>query len=1410
MRLKLIVCSIFWSILAFSQIDQYKIYNINSEDGLLSDNVQSVYQDSYGFLWIASNDGIVRWDGYHFKKYIHSEEDLNTVSNNIIYTIFEDSKRNLWLGTINGLNLYNPLSDTFSKIKIDSLESNIPVNEIKEDSKHRLWLGTSDGLYLYDHNNPKNTKWYFSEPQNKTGLSDAVIFSMDIDKNDNIWIGTFNGGLNKFNSSTADFTRFEHRANDASSICSNKIKKLMVDHIGNIWVGSIDNGISVLNKKGQVIKHYKSFSNKSKQAVNSVTCIYQDKKNRLWIGLADQSLFYLDDKEDTFKPFINPVDKKYHITCHSINSIFEDSFGNTWFGSERDGLFYTNENKNNFKHYFYNYATSEGLSHNTVTVFCQDKNKNTWLGTNGGGLDYYNSKNNTITSYTKKAALKSLAIQDIKADASNKLWIATRNGGVTCFDPITSTSKTFTHDPLNKNSILFNDITSIIVDDTLIWMGTYGEGICIYNTVTKNFAHHKNNSSYAFDMRTPGWTNHLFKDSKDRIWIGSYGGLHCYNKKNNTFQSYRHSSDSNSISNHDINMIAEDAKGNIWVVTVAGGLELFQEKTKTFAHYSKLHNLPVTLKSIIVDNKGLLWMGSNSGIVCFNPLTKEHVLYGSTDGLQGDFFLHKSVSKNSAGELYFGGSNGFNVFHPEKINTKFKASNFYFTDLSVFGVLQKPNEIGAAIQKSLLLSDTLKIAYSQSFFTVEFTDINFYAPNKTQYRYKLEGLYDKWIDNKSERKISFTNLPAGSYTLKIKYTLPNGEWVNANKQLLIIVSPPWWKTWWFRLFIGTAIGIGLLMLYKLRVKNIQQRNEALEKEVQSRTLELSEKNKDLIESNEEIKLQKEKVEESNEEVIRQSDKILDQQEFILSQNKELEKLVSKLSVSDETKNLFFNILAHDLRGPVNAIGSLSDLLVNNIYNLSQKEILEFSTHIKQSSEATQKLLHNLLDWARTQSDFIEYSPIAVNASDLIAHNLKLFEQLCLQKNIQLSNKVNETHTFFVDYNMIDTVCRNLISNAIKFTPEHGKISIESSIQEDEIVLKISDTGLGITSTEIENLFLLGKRKSTLGTKGEKGTGLGLVIVKEFIEINKGHVEVRSKEQEGTVFIIHLPRAVEVVHAQTKLHLEEIISNKNELELPQFTEEQIQEVKGNRILLVEDNLAMRNHLKYLLASTFEIIEAENGQEALDKAAEVQPMVVITDMIMPVMDGLELCKALKNDRTTSHIPVIILTSQDTEESKLSGYYAGADIYLTKPVRKEILFQIVLNILQSREHLRQKLLGSSSEDTISQDLNAIDQEFLEHIKAFIEQHITDQRFEVQHIVRHVGISRSVLYAKFKAITGQGINEFIRLVRLRKSKTLLSTTNLSINEIAEEVGFNSASYFIRCFSKEYHCTPLEFRDRK
>ncbi len=1403
----LLVLSLLY-VCAFSQPDKFKLYSITKEDGLMSDYIENVFRDSYGFLWVANVEGLNRWDGSTFKKYRHSNDDSTSLVNNIVYSIFQDSQQRLWFGTNSGLNLYDRERDCFIACNTGSPDPSVSVNVVTEDSKHQLWLGTSSGVCKYDHLH-KKSQWYSHERGNPNSLSDNNVLGLSIDDYDNIWIGTFNGGVNKLVDATKKFTRFSHDEDNAKSICSNKIRTVLADHNNNIWIGTFESGVTLLNNKGAVLRHYSDFSDKNHPSAtrDAVISIYEDKSNTIWVGSDNELAYFLDANRKVFVPFDNSPYKKFNVVCHSVSSIYEDNAGNLWFGTHGYGLFYTSSRKNIFRHFHKSDPNTRGLNHDFTSAFYEDKKGDIWVGTDGGGLTRFEPRTNKFTNYSTDNGLSSNSILEIKEDHKGNLWLATWSGGLICFDPKSAKSTTYTYNAKDPSSLIFNNIKSILIEDSVIWVGTHGEGIAVFDLQSKKFIHHKNNKTIPFDMKLPAWINHLFKDSKGRIWMSSYDGLFVYDRKK--LGRYIHSADSSSISSNDVNMVAEDLNGQIWAITESGGLELFNEKTQSFTHFSERYRLPQTLKAIVFDNKGTLWLSSNEGLLALHTKTQKLERFDVSDGLQGNSFFIKSVLKNRAGELYFGGTNGFNVFDPNKIKAAAASFPVYLTELYVFDELQKPGAAESPLNKVINFTDTLVLNADQSFFTIAFTAVNLYAASKMEFAYQLEGLHDEWIVVHGDRKVSFTNLDPGKYIFKIKCTNLGAQDDAQVKQLLIVILPPWWKTAWFKFLVFIAVIGAVALVFYLRLNAIKERNKQLKIEVAARTQELTDTNMVLVERNDEIKSQNKKLEAYNDEVTKQSERILKQQSEILAQNQELEQTVNELTKLNQTKNKFFSILAHDLKSHVYALTSISNLLKKKLPSIEKDAVSEYVDSIDKSSNSIYQLLINLLDWARTQSKNIPYSPAGVNVYELVTKNGILMEQQFRTKNIALEVKIDQAHYIYADYPMIDSVVRNIIGNSIKFTAAMGKITVESEELGDEILIRIRDNGIGMTKEQIDNVFKIDKNTSSRGTAGETGTGLGLIISSEFLEINKGALLIESEPAQGSVFTIKVPRFRSAVPLDNSGVIGAYPAGINIVEhslQKKLTDDKILKIKGKRLLIVEDNQELRSFLRLLLSDVFTIFEAENGAEGLKMAAECQPAVIITDMMMPVMNGLEFCSAIKNSKMTSHIPVIMLTGQSDEESQLSGYEAGAEVYLTKPVSQDILFQVILNFIQNQEKIRQKILQSNDlypEDVV---INRLDEEFLNEIIVFIEKHLSDSGLDSKMICEHMGISRTVLYSKFKIITGQGVQEFIKSVRLKKSLKLLFERRLTISETGYEVGFSSPSYFIRCFTQQYGMPPKEY----
>jgi ligand-binding sensor domain-containing protein/signal transduction histidine kinase/CheY-like chemotaxis protein/AraC-like DNA-binding protein len=1401
-------------ITAIAQSRDFNFYNISSVAGLPTNEIRYVFQDSYGFLWMGSYEGLIRWDGYSFKKYTHRDDNPNSLSHNIVYCIFEDSKKRLWVGTIEGLNYYDRKTDQFIKCDLEHAQEKIPVNAIQEDSKHQLWLGTSFGIVHYDHDQQK-ANWYFNQQTDGKSISADVVFCIAIDQKDNLWAGTFKGGVNRFDINTKKFTHFVHAENNPATICSNDISSIFIDHSGRVWIGSRHEGITVMNADGKVLRQYDQLSANNKKTQNIVFSIFQDKHQTIWIGIDREAIYTIDPKTLVAqKVTASSFNHRVSEIPHSISSITEDSFGNVWFASTSQGLYYMNTNKNVFSNYLGESRENKHSNSNVVTSLYHDDQGLIWIGTEDGGLIQFNHKTKKFNLNPADKELTSEGITDIKKDAQGNLWLATWSGGIIRFNPVTKAIKHYIHQANNNNSIIHNDVKALLPDDTLLWIGTHGNGLAVYDLKHDRFIHFKNNRVFPFEMDAPGWVNHLYKDKRERLWISSYSGLFMYDgMKMHRFQ---HTTDSTSVSSNAVNMVTEDPYGKVWVISSPGGLDEYVEGGK-FKRHQYEDNWPESMKGIACDSKGTLWISSNNGVYAFNPKDQSRKKYNAADGLQRDAFVEKSIILAGTGELFIGGQHGFSAFHPDSLKVIHTKQNFYFSDVYIFNKVQTPGSEETPINQVLNFTDELSLTHEQSFFSVEFSALDLYSPSKTQYAYKLQGLHNEWIPLNQERKVSFTNLDPGSYSLKIRYTGLDGKWITSAKDLHIQIQPPWWKTFWARLLGVILIGAIVTVIFYLRVSAIKQRNKVLKIEVSKRTQELSEANAFLMERNDEVKHQNERLEHFNEEILSKSDKILAQQQHITAQNYELEHTVDALKKLNQTKDYFFSILAHDLKNPILGLTGISEYLKKNFGKMEKRDAYEHLNSIHKSSNAVYELLINLLNWARTQSKNIEYSPTDLNVYELIQKNAALLEPQFNNKNIDLVINVDLAISVFADYNMIDAVIRNLMTNSIKFTEYNGKVTVSTQQMGDTVTVCIADNGVGMSKSQQERLFRIDKNNVSKGTAGEHGTGLGLIIASEFVKSNNGSIRIDSEVGKGTTFFISLPQShnTSLTSPLVKHSKSSNVQTKPVLDFwEKFPMEKLIKIKGKKILIIDDNKELRTYLRFLLAPTFEIFEAEDGEAGLKVALEIQPIAIISDLIMPVMNGLDFCKRIKTSTATSHIPVVLLTSQWNEESQLLGYEAGADVYLTKPVKKELLIQVILNFIQQQEKMWEKVQDSILDVTATYQhepsMSKLDEAFINKLVEYIETNIADPNIDSKSIGDHLAVSRTVLYSKIKALTGQGVHEFIKSIRLKKSLKLLLEGKYTISQVTIEVGFSSHSYFNKCFIKQYGMPPKEYIAKK
>lgn len=1357
-----------------------RYFNSTTEQGLPTNSFDYIFQDSYGFNWLASFDGLFRWDGHSFKKY---------QANSIVYTIFEDSRKRLWVGGLNGLFEYDRINDQFKFHPLRTNQTTIPVNAILEDKSGQLWLGTSYGLCAYDPVIAKE-EWF------STGAD--VIFCMDIDASQNIWIGTINGGLQQISVKERKLRTLPIPQPVQGKPGFTKINSLLVASDSTIWVGTENQGLYVLNMRGELINKFDQFSLGGTGKPNLIRCLYEDRTGTIWIGVVRDVVYFLPKGANKPVPLKSAAQNNDNERLTSITSVMEDNSGNTWFTSIDKGLFYSNQYKNRFISYKSGIRPEQIPG--AINGFAELPDGNLWIGTNGAGIYRWGSKKNQPVQLSDPS-LHSDAVNDLQPDGKN-VWVATWGNGIRLLDSDGKQLKHFHSQPQNKNGLPGNDVKTILPDDSLVWIGTHGEGLVIYNKRTDQFIHQGNNTKYPFNLKAPAWINHLFKDTQKRIWISTYSGLFVV--EGDILRQFMHSDASGSIGSNAVNMVTESSDGRIWIVHEAG-VDRYIDTSGKFERIADQLGLPPAMKSIkaIGDQ---LWISSNEGILQLNSKSFERQLYRQTDGLASDMY-QRSVFISKKGDVWTAGSKGFIQF---KIASDqiLLPQNFYFTELQIYSSEHKDSKSDTIEKRYLYGTDTILLNHNQSFFSISFTSPDYYAAEDLRFRYKLEGLRNEWIDADNQRKLLFTNLPAGNYNLIFQLLQRGGHWRSVDKKLQVIVLPPWWKTWWFNLILVSGT-IGLVLIFiSLRMATIKARNLQLKSEIKRHTASLQEKNEALMEQRDEILHQNETIEAANTELIRQTNRILEQQKQMVQHNSILAETVEELQTINKTKTHLYSVLAHDLKNPVHAQAELSGFLLNNLKRMNKTELETYLLSLQRSSSALHDLLLNLLNWARTESNLLEPEATVWNVSDMVTENLELMSSQFRNKNITVDVEIDSTNQIVADRNMMDAAFRNILSNACKYSKFNGVVEIRSEIKEDKILITVKDYGIGMSSAQLSELFSLKKDGWQAGTAGEKGVGLGLLVANEFMKANGGSIQVVSSPGAGSLFTLSFPFAD---HAELSEHtsVRYVASQQPSAELVLQEQDRLL-IHGKKILIVDDNREVRDYLKLVLSGLFEIFEASGGENALKIMEETIPDIVLADLLMPGMDGLRFCKEIKSKSSTSHIPVIVLTSQVQEHMQKEAYSAGVDIYLEKPVKNDLLLQLIINLILKKEKQRELIMElvttEQSMSAVTAGLNKSDEDFLRHLVGLIEANLADSYLDARMLSKEMGVSRSVLYTKIKSLTGNTVHEFIKSVRLRKSVKLLLEGRLTITQVAFEVGFSSRSYFDRCFVKQYKVAPREY----
>lgn len=1349
--LSTIIIAFIFSISCFSSVtyNDQKFLNSAIAEGLTREPVTCILQDHRGYLWIGTADGLFMYNSTEFKAFKHNSSDSSSINYNYITYIFEDKQNNLWIGTIRGLNLFNPAKENFTRFTTITVNGKIQetgfISHMLQDQENNIWLCSSTGLFWSKTGDWNHTqKLAYGEP-NQFIKSLRSIYQ---DKQGALWVSTKQG-----------IVRIERskKGYDIKKIYLNENRTAMSSFLeranGDLLVGTRGAGIKVYDPKQDTFKDFIILNNNSiKDFYKDTRIIIEDRNGNVWVG-TNKGILRFNNRGINI--FTSDGQNTNSLTDNSVHCIYEDRKGSIWIGTYYGGLNLFDEEGNNFKTYK-NSRFLNSLSSNIVSSIIEDEDHNLWIGTEGEGLNCYNRKTGKFTCYKNQKdnpfSISNNNIKSMLLDKSGNLWIGTLDG-LNLLKPGALNFIRYYHNPADPASISHNQVFSIVQGiDGKIWIGTYGEGLNEFDASTNRFKRYV----HSVDSKSISTNNVkiLCIDHQNNLWVGTTGGLNLKLQGKDNFIKFNLDNVSNSLGSEVIISIYEDSKNRMWVGTAVGGLYQVKDHSGNFAYYKQQNEAAgYKMLSITEDRKGYLWIGTEKGICRFDPSNGEFLNYDKSNGLNEDGFNAGAVVKSRNGELCFGSKNGLVYFHPDSLRSNHYIAPVVFRGIKLFNKTVKIENEGPLTQ-SVDNIETLTFNHKENIFTIEFAVLNYIYPESNRFAYKLEGFEEDW-NYVNTPYATYTNLNPGNYTFLLKGANNNGQWNPETRRLNIRILPPPWKSWWAYSIYGILVFLTTLFLYRVFTIRQELRIAQIEKE------------------------------------------------------KEKELYQAKLQ--------FFTNITHELRTPLTLIKAPIEELLTSFR--SDRAIARKILLVKKNANRLLNLVDQLLDFRKQESGNIS---IKVSNGDIVKFVKEIayaFREMASEKNI-IYNIVSEKDNIglWFDPQQMEKVFYNIISNAFKFTPKGRNITINiQSTRSNEACITVEDNGKGIPAEHLEDIF---ERFYRVDNNQELGTGIGLALAKNIVALHHGSIQVESceenDEQQGySRFRIILPLGNE------HFRKDQISKNNTSytpailMEIPPFEYIPSGEEKGKientsekSLLIVEDNDEIREYIRdYFTNLKYKIIEAQDGRKALQLALNEAPDLVISDIMMPVSDGLELCRNIKSNIQISHIPVILLTARTSYVYKVSGYEYGADDYVTKPFDLKLLELKVKNMIDSREKLKHRFKQKTELKLSEVTPTSQDEELLKKLVSIIEKNIEDEYFGVAQLTQMINMSQPVLYRKIKALTDLSIGDFIKNIRLKKAAQLLTKTDYTINEIAYMVGFSFPRYFAKCFKDEFGITPTDYK---
>lgn len=1318
----------------------YAFRKISPEGGFTYGSIHSIGEDADGFIWFGTINGLYRLNTLDVKKYVHNPNDSTTIPGNSIRTVFLDSSGTFWIGTTAGVCFYDPSTDRFVRQKFMTSSGETPAERTLD-----IVEVNNEHIYFLSESMLgrfiKTNKHF--EKVDVERKPDETFSCASYAPDGTIWIGGSNG------------TVWNYRLKDGivrvfSNFRSETVQKIYADKSG-VWIAYAWAGLDFAGHDGKLVKHYGSDpGNPDKINHNRVRDLFKDEEGRIWIstykGLS------LIEKGEVYKLSAQELPG---LPYNSIYKIFRDSKNGIWIGTWAGGLAYHSDYDNQFLHFRKDIPENEN-DYEFVSAFTENSDGTILIGTEFGNLNMLDRRSNKIIQQPLEIE-KGYKIENIKSFAFDKksgdLWIGTFLDGLWIKHK---------NDPLARAVNIFKNarvsVYSLALSDSGIWIGTYGLGLFHYNSKTAKL------QNYQTLQNDPNSLGHnsirtilLAKDKS--IWIGTIAGLNHLDPKNGKIERFNSKPGTSGIRSNVILSLLQDKKENIWIGTQAGGISKYDPKTGLFKTYQTKDGLVGDdIYGIQEDAFGTIWMSTENGISGINPESNTIRNFYRESELQGNQFNPGASFKTRTGEILFGNTKGVTLFTPGQMKSNPFPPKVILTTLAVNNVIVTNHTPDSPLTRTIQYEKELNLSHAQNSLTFTFVANNFLLPNKNQFKYRLVNYDNNWIESGRQNFASYTKIPPGDYVFEVVGSNNDDLWNDSPTRVEIHISPPFWLAWYAYLFYALVLISASFFI----------RREILQRQHLKKELLL-------------------------ERLTHESDAQL-----------------------QEMKLRFFTNISHEFRTPLTLIASPISLILEKFR--PEPLVREHLLTMQRNANRLLRLINQLIDLRKLELQKMVANLQKTDVVQLCQELISCFEMEAKDKNIHLSyHPESGTAELLLDPEKADKIIFNILSNAMKFTPEKGTIDISvyqthtselpadfteiGQIERGPIIcVDVADSGPGIPADEIKLIF---ERFDQGKNHTASGTGIGLHMAREYMQLHRGTIRVRSALQTGTIFQLCFPLNTETRHTE-----ENILTPAKTIQEVEVhpTEASSEKTKTITVQIIEDNYELRNFLKNLLLPEYKVIASQNGLQGLETALTLLPDLVITDVMMPQMDGFEVCSKLKSNILTSHIPVILLTALNEPEKQIGGFQTGADAYITKPFDERVLLAQVASLINSRTKLREVFSVSDTEWATEMNMLSTDRKLIEKASAIVEQHLNDNMFGVELLAEKLGMSSSSLYRKLKTLTNQSPTGFVRYIRLKKAIKLMDDGNHNVDEVGYFVGFNSHSYFTSSFKKQFGKTPSEY----